>query len=188
MSQIYKASVSGLPSVPTSFQTNTGTAVPLANILILDAFDSTENNDNGITTKGGAAAGNPPGSGAANDLDIYLTNRITGSTTTVGAVNGNIWTFTPTVIGTYAFENRVAAYNTTSSLGSGYSVFGSFRFDGVNSNSCGSPDVIDNEEGAMSSCDATMISSGADIILQSTGYLGQTINWIGTSLYTFVGA
>lgn len=188
MSQIYKASVSGMPSVPTSFQTQSGTAVPLANILILNAYDTTENNANGIETKGGAAGGDPPGTGSANEVDVYLTNRVTGSTTTVGAVNGTIWTFTPTVVGTYAFESRVSAYNTTSVLGAGYSVFGSFRFDGVNSNSCGTPDVIDNEEGAMSSCDVTMVASGANIILQSTGYGGQTINWTGVSLYTFVGA
>ncbi len=183
MSQIYKASVSGTPAVPTSIQTQDGTAVPLANILIIDGIDSTENNDNGIISKGGVA-----GTGTQNEIDIVMTNRITGSTTTVGAVNGNAWTFTPTVTGTYSFESRVAGYNTTSLLGSGYSVFGTFRFDGVNSNSCGPPDVIDNEEGAMSACDATMVASGANIILQVTGYLAQTINWNAVSLYTFVGA
>lgn len=183
MSQIYKSATGGAPSIPTSFQTQDGTAVPLANILIVNGIDSTEDNSNGIISKGGVA-----GTGTQNEVDIVLTNRVAGSTSTVGAVNGTVWTFTPTVVGTYAFESRVAAYNTTSSLGAGYSVFGSFRFDGANSNSCGSPDVIDNEEGAMSACDVTMVASGANIILQSTGYLAQTINWSAVSLYTFVGA
>lgn len=182
MSQIYKSATGGSPSIPTSFQTQNGTAVPLANILIVNGTESNENNANGIISKGGVV-----GTGTQNEVDIVLTNRITGSTSTVGAVNGIVWTFTPTVIGTYAFESRVAAYNTTSLLGAGYSVFGSFRFDGVNSNSCGTPDVIDNEEGAMSACDITMITSGANIILQPTGYLAQTINWSAVSLYTFVG-
>lgn len=171
------------PSVATSYQTQNGTAVPALNILIVNGFDSTEDNANGIITKGGVV-----GTGTANEVDVVVTNRVQGSTTTVGAVTGDITTFTPTIVGTYAFEVRVAAYNTTSSLGAGYSIFCAARFDGVNSNLCGSADVIDNEEGAMSACDIDMVVSGANIIIRSTGYAAQTINWNAVGLYTFVGA
>lgn len=189
MSQIYKSSVSSPspPDVPTTFTTQDGNAVPAANILLVNAYDSTENNDNGITVKGGVAAGDPPGTGASNELDVYLTNRLVGSITTVGAVTSPIITFTPSVIGTYTLEVRISSYNTTSSLGAGYSMFSAIRFDGVNSNLCGTPDRIVNEEGTMSSANCTITVSGADILVSGVGYAPETINWVAVGLYTFVG-
>ncbi len=185
MSQIYKSLVSGPvpPAVATSYVTQNGTAVPAANILIIDGFDSTENNDNGIITKGGVV-----GTGTANEVDVVITNRLQGTTSTSGAVTAPIVSFTPTVIGTYSIEYRVSAYNTTALLGAGYSIFGTARFDGVNSNLCGTPDKITNEEGAMSSANVTMTVSGGAILVNGTGYLAQEINWSAVGLYTFVGA
>lgn len=184
MSQIYKAVTAGglPPVVPTSFVTQDGTAVPAANILIVNANDSTENNTNGIITKGGVV-----GTGTANEVDVIITNRLTGSVQTIGLVTLPIITFTPSVIGSYTIECRISAYNTTSSLGAGYSLFGTARFDGANSNLCGTVDRIVNEEGAMSSANATFTVSGADIIISGVGYLAQTINWSAVGLYTFVG-
>ena len=171
------------PSVPTSFSTQNGTAVPAANILIVNGFDSPENNANGIITKGGVV-----GTGTANEVDVVITNRVQGTVTTVGLVTSPIITFTPTVIGAYTVECRISAYNTTSLLGAGYSLFGTARFDGVNSNLCGTVDRIVNEEGAMSSANATFTVSGADIVISGVGYAAQTINFSAVGLYTFVGA
>jgi hypothetical protein len=171
------------PTVPTSFVTQDGTAVPAANILIVNGFDSTENNANGIITKGGVV-----GTGTSNEVDVVITNRIQGTVTTVGATTSPIITFTPLTVGTYAIEIRISAFNTTATLGAGYSVFGTARFDGVNSNLCGTPDRIVNEEGAMSSANATMTVSGANILINGVGYAAQTINWSAVGLYTFVGA
>lgn len=188
MSQFYVGLTAGSlpPSVATQFNTQDGNATPLANILIINGFDSTQNNDNGIITKGGVV-----GTGTANEVDIVLTNRVTGSVNTVGLVTSPIITFTPTVIGTYAFEFRVAAYNETSSLGAGYSIFGTARFDGANSNLCGTPDKVVNEEGTMSSANVTMTVSGANILLNGVGYVSgitnQDINWTAVGLYTFIG-
>lgn len=170
------------PSVATSYVTQNGTAVPSANVLIVNANSSTENNNNGLISKGGVV-----GTGTSNELDIVFTNRLRGTVTTVGAVTSAIITFTPTVIGTYSIEVRIAAYNTTSLLGAGYSVFGSARFDGVNSNLCGIADLIVNEEGAMSSSSVSMTVSGANILINGIGYALQTINWSAVGLYTFVG-
>lgn len=185
MSQIIKTLTSGgpiPPVIPTSFVTQNGTAVPAANILIVNGFDSTENNDNGIIAKGGVV-----GTGTANEVDLVITNRITGTVTTVGAVTSAIITFPLTVIGTYAIECRVAGFNTTASLGAGYSVFGTVRFDGVNANLVGTPDKITNEEGAMSAANVTMTISGANVLVNAVGYAAQTINWSAVGLYTFVG-
>lgn len=190
MSQIYKPLTSGgpiPPTIPTEFETQDGSAIPAANILIVDAFDVTENNVNGIDTKGGVAAGDPPGTGATNEVSIYLTNRLQGSATTVSTGTADIITFVPTVIGTYSMEFRVAAYNTTSLLGAGYSLFGAIRFDGANSNICDPFDAIDNEEGTMGNTGLDIVVSGANVILRATGYLAQTINWSSVGLYTFIG-
>lgn len=185
MSQIYKAqaSIDPLPpAVPTQFNTQDGNAVPSGNILIVNGEDSTENNANGIITKGGVA-----GTGTSNEMDVVLTNRLQGTLSTSGLVTSPIITFTPTVIGTYVIEARISAYNTTSSLGAGYSMFSAIRFDGANSNLCGTPDRIVNEEGAMSSANCTITVSGADILVNAVGYAAVDINWAAVGLYTFVG-
>lgn len=186
MSNAYlKATSQNMPTVPTSFVTQDGTGVPAANILIVNGFDSEENNANGIITKGGVV-----GTGTGNEVDVVLTNRLTGSVTTSGAVTSPIITFTPTVIGTYVLEARVSAYNTTASLGAGYSMFSAIRFDGVNSNLCGTPDRIVNEEGSMATpgnANCTITVSGADILVNGAGYAAQNINWVAVGLYTFVG-
>lgn len=171
------------PTVPTSFITDNGTAVPALNILLVKGNDSTENNNNGVLTKGGVV-----GTGTSNEMDIILTNRLQGSGTTSSTGTADIITFTPTVVGTYSLEYRTAAYNTTSLLGSGYSFFGAIRFDGVNSNICDAFDEINNEEGAMTSVDLAVVVSGSSVILRATGYLAQTINWGSVGLYTFIGA
>lgn len=184
MSQIYKSAASGPvpPAVPTSFVTQNGTAVPAANILLVDGFDSTENNNNGIITKGGVA-----GTGTANEVDIVITNRLQGTGTTIGAVTADIVTFSPTIIGTYAIEFRIAAFNTTSTLGSGSSVFGAIRYNGAAVTICDIFDEINNDEGGMSATDIAVVASGGSAILRVTGYALQTINWSAVGLYTFVG-
>lgn len=184
MSQIYKSAASGPvpPAVPTSFVTDNGTAVPAANILLVKANDSTENNANGILTKGGVV-----GTGTANEVDVIITNRLQGTGTTVGATTADVITFSPTTIGTYAIEFRIAAYNTTSTLGSGSSIFGAIRYDGATVIVCDIFDEINNDEGAMSAVDIAVVASAGSAILRVTGYAAQTINWSAVGLYTFVG-
>jgi hypothetical protein len=189
MSQFYIGPVAGAlpPVVPTSFVTQLGTAVPAANILIVNADDSTENNTNGIITKGGVI-----GTGTANEVDVIITNRLTGTVTTVALGPVPMITFPLSVIGTYAIEARVAAYNTTSLEGAAYSMFAGVRFDGVNANLCGTPDRIVNEEGTMSApppgANCTITVSGGNVLINAVGYAGQSIKWSSVALYTFVGA
>lgn len=182
MSQVIKNLASGPvpPAVPDQFTADDGTlGIPVANNLNLLSRDTTDNNNNGIQT-----TADPNGS---DNFFIELTNRVQGTATTVGAGTGDIITFTPSVIGTYSFEFRIAAYNTTSLLGAGASIFGAIRFDGVNTNICDLFDEINNDEGAMSGTDLAVVASGANMILRATGYAAQTINWGAVGLYTFVG-
>ncbi len=171
------------PAVPTSFVTQNGTAVPALNVLIVNGNDSTENNANGIITKGGVV-----GTGTSNEMDVIITNRLQGTVSTADATPTAIITFTPTVMGSYTIETRITAYNTTDTLGAGYSLFGTARFDGVNSNLCGTADRIVNEEAGMETASATFTVSGANILINAVGLAGKTINWSAVSLYTFVGA
>jgi hypothetical protein len=165
------------PTVPTQFTADDATvAVPAANNLNLFTNDSTANNANGIQT-----------TAAGSTVTTLLTNRLQGTGTTTGTGTADVITFTPTVIGTYSLEYRTAAYNTTSSLGAGYSFFGAIRFDGANSNICDTFDEIVNEEGTMTNVDLAVVVSGANVILRATGYAAQTINWSSVGLYTFVG-
>lgn len=182
MSQVIKNLASGPvpPQVPTSFVTDVNSpAIPAANVLNEIGGFTTANNNNGIRTDG---------SSGSNTLTIQLTNRVQGSATTVGAATSTIITFTPTIVGTYAFEFRIAAYNSTSLLGAGSSVFGAIRYDGVNSNICDIFDEINNDEGAMSGTDVSVTTSGASMLLRATGYAAQTINWAAVGLYTYVGS
>lgn len=183
MSQIYKPLTSGgpiPPVIPTSFDTDDGTAIPAANILNVNGVDSTENNANGILTRA-----NPD---LSNNLEIVITNRLQGTVTTANATPTPIITFTPTVVGSYTIESRITAYNTTDTLGAGYSLFGTARFDGVNSNLCGTADRIVNEEAGMENASSTFTVSGPNILINAVGLAGKTINWSAVSLYTFVGA
>lgn len=186
MSQVIKNLASGPvpPSVATTYVTDVNSpAIPALNILNVLGNDTTANDVDGIRTDG---------SSGSNTLTVQLTNRLQGTVSTADATPTPIITFTPTVIGTYAIEARVAAYNTTSSEGAGYSMFSTIRFDGANTNLCGTPDRIVNEEGTMafpppgSSCTVTV--SGANVLINAVGFAGQSINWSAVGLYTFVGA
>lgn len=181
MSQLYKSLTSGPvpPSVATSYITDDGTAIPAANILNVNGVDSEENNVNGILTRA-----NPD---LSDNLEIVITNRLQGITSTSGAVSSNIVVFTPTVVGTYSIEFRISVYNETSLLGAGYSLFGAIRFDGVNSNICDIFDEIVNEEGTMTNLDIAVTVAGANVQLVGTGYGAEEINWAAVGLYTFIG-
>ena len=167
------------PAVPTSFVTDDGTAIPALNILNVLGVDSTENNDNGILTRS-----NP---NLSNNLDVVLSNRITGTVTTIDATPTIISTFplgaTP---GVYTFDVQIAGYDVTDTAGIGYFIEGSIRTTGAAGVVIGTPDKVINEEAATVTCDANLIVSGNNAIVQVTGIAGKTINWRVLSIYIFV--
>lgn len=175
------------PQVATSYTTDNGTAVPALNILDVRGIDVTENNDNGIKVEGGLAE-----TGAANRVQVQLTNRLQNTGSTVGATSADIITFPLTVVGAYQFKLNVVAYNSTSSLSAAYDILGGVRFDGANAVLTNNPITNDDEEGTMSNCDLDIVVSGANAILRVTGYADggtdQTINWGAVGLYIFRGA
>ncbi len=190
MSQIYKPLTSGGPiptNIPTSFQEQTGSAVPAANILIIDGFDSTENNNNGIATKGGVAAGDPPGTGVSNEVSIYLTNRLQGVGTTVGALNADLVTFslgaTP---GAFNFELQVVGFNASTPAATAFTILGCMRTTGAAATLVSIPNETFVEDIVMISCDVDMVASGNNLIIRVTGVAGLIIDWNVVATYVFV--
>lgn len=170
------------PSVPTQFNTQNGNAVPLANILIINGFDSTENNDNGIITKGGVV-----GTGTQNEVDIVLTNRATGSVTTVDATPTTSLTFNlGATSGVYFFEGFIVAFDTTDVAGGAYSFVSGARTTGVTGIEIGTEfkDVL--EEVAMTTADFNVNVSGNNFIITVVGIAAKTIDWNCYLTYRFV--
>lgn len=185
MSQIFKPLTSSgpiPPIIPTSFQTQNGTGVPAANILIVNGFDSTENNDNGIITKGGVV-----GTGTSNEVDIVLTNRATGTITTINATPTVVLTFPlGAVPGVYYFNGDIAAFDVTDTAGGAYSFTSAARTTGLAGIEIGTEfkDVL--EEAAMAASDIAVSVSANNFIVTVTGIAAKTINWNAFLTYRFV--
>lgn len=185
MSQIYKILTSGgpiPPEIPTSFVTQDGTAVPAANVLIVNGFDSTENNANGIITKGGVV-----GTGTSNEVDVVITNRLQGTGSTVGAVTADLVTFSLGAIpATFVIEANYVAFESTTPAGAGYSLFGTVRTTGAVASLVGTPDKINNENTVLIPSTADIVVSGNNVILRVTGTAALTVNWAVVGYYVVV--
>lgn len=185
MSQIAKLSTASgptPPNVPTSFVTQNGTAVPASNVLIVNGVFSTENNSNGIISKGGVA-----GTGTANEVDIVLTNRLQGTSATTGATTTPIITFSlGTTPATFVIDANIAAFNASTPAGAGYSLFGTVRTNGTTAFLVGTPDKINNEDAAMVPCASDITVSGNNVIISGTGATGLSIDWLAVATYVTV--
>ena len=184
MSQIFRSSTSGPvpPTVATSYVTDSGTAVPAANILIIHGVDSTENNANGVIAKGGVI-----GTGTANEVDLVLTNRLQGTGSTAGAVTADLVTFSLGAIpGTYTFDCRIAGFNSSTPAGVGYAIVGSVRTDGATATLITNQAVDHFEEAATVPCFGQIVVSGNNAVIRVTGAAGLNINWNAVGEYVFV--
>lgn len=176
MSQAGILSVTASPSVPTSFVTDSGTAVPVANILNVLGSDTTVNDDDGIRVIG-----------SGNTVTVQLTNRATGTATTNDATPTTALTFslgaTP---GVYYVEGNITAFNSTDTAGGVYNFVSGFRTTGVAATEIGTEFKDSFEEAAMAASDFNVVASGNDIIIEVEGIAAKTINWNVSLTYRFV--
>ena len=178
MSQFWQGVTAGglPPSVAQQFTTDSGIAVPVAGNLNIFTNDTTANNNNGIQD-----------TGSGSTVTILLTNRITGTGTTVGAATTTLATFslgaTP---GAYNVEAKFIGFNASTPASTGYTVLGTVRTTGAAGALDGVPDETPIEHVALITSDVNLVISGNDLLFQVVGVAGLTINWSVLATYTFV--
>ncbi len=123
---------------------------------------------------------------------VTMKTALTGTVQTIGAVTGDLITFTPPVsAGTYRLVYQIAAYNSTdANSGSGYQLEGTVVTDGLGTiTTVGSPARIMNGDAAVFDVSLVdVIISGGNIILRVTGVLAKTIRWTGRLDFVFGAA
>lgn len=173
------------PTVPTSFPTDNGIAVPLSNVLIVLGKSSSENDVDGIITKGGVA-----GTGTQNEIDVVLTNRITGTVQTVGLTTNTVISFTPpNTEGGYSLTITVVGYISSDKVSSSWDIYGTVTADGLGGFTTeGTPvrNMIGNATFDVN--EVTVSIGGGSILVIATGLTAKTIRWTGLLTYIFGGA
>jgi len=167
MSQVFLGmSSSGTPQIPTSFVTDSGTAVPAANVL-------------NVVTPGSGTQGIMT-SGAGNTVTITLTDTtVTGTAQTVNAGTANISVNIPVATSNSVVSIRanLAGYAKTSGLAIGGELIGAVRNVGGVLTVIGTPDLTRNNDGALATWNATLVTSGTNAQVQVQGVNTFTINW-----------
>jgi hypothetical protein len=168
MSQFYIGTIAGAlpPSVATSYVTNSGTAVPVANVLNVLGT-------NGIVT-----------SGSGSTVTISLQNSFIANVTTVGAVTANLFSIALSAIGNvYAVEVRVSGIDETNLVGVGAKIFGTVISTGTAATLITPEDKFLDQQPIDVNADVNIIVSGNNLIIQVLGVAGATINWGGFLAY-----
>lgn len=180
MSQVQTINpASSNPQIPTSIQTDDGTASALANVLIVNGIESDINVDNGIIVIGGIV-----GTGTQNKIDVVLTNRITGTVTTTNATPTTIVSFTlGSSPGVYLAEGNVLGYNVDDSAGGAYTFIGAATTNGVTASEISVENKNVFEEAGMFASDISFQVSGNTVDVIVTGISLKTIHW--NCLFTY---
>lgn len=122
---------------------------------------------------------NGPGS-----IGLDVEDTVAGTATTVGATTQNIITvplgITP---GTFQFEARVKAFETTTPAGAGYNLYATFTTDGATATLVGDQPIF-NEDLALADADAYFVASGNNAILQVLGVTALTVHWVAETEIT----
>lgn len=167
------------PTVATSYVTDVNSpAIPAANVLNVLGNDTTVDDPDGIRTDG---------SSGSNTLTVQLTNRLTGTGTSVNAATSDIITFSlGAIVASYRFNFDVIGRDTTTGDSVGYSVDGTAKTNGAAASLVATPFIDNDEDASLVTADMDLIASGNNIILRATGVAGQTITYKAVGLYVVV--
>lgn len=149
-----------------------------SNNINLFSDDSTANNANGVTVIGVPAS---------NQLTVTLTNRLTGTASSVNAANADIITFAlGASAAVYRFDFMVVGRDTGTGNGVGYHLFASVRTDGASATLIQTPFTDNDEDTALTAATLNLVMSGNSVILRANGVAGQTISYLATGTYVVV--
>ncbi len=167
------------PTVATSYVTDNGTAIPALNVLNVNGGSVTTDNVNGIETRA-----NP---NASNNLEIDLTNRLTGSGTSTNASVVSLITFSLAATAqSYRFNFDVVGRETTTGDTVGYSVDGTAKTNAAVASLVATPFIDNDEDASLITANIDLVVSGNNVILQATGVAGTTITYKAVGLYVVV--
>ena len=160
--------IGSMPTVPTSFVTDSGTAIPAANIL--NVLGGT-----GIDTEG-----------SGNTVTIKLANSGQAFTTTVGATTDEVTIInlgaTPSI---GLFTSRIVGYDAGGSgNGVAYYLIRSAKTDGATASLVGLGSPIEFEDAAFVTANATATVSGNNVTVTVLGVAGFTIDWTIETTFT----
>lgn len=182
MSQIFKT-VASTPIVATSYVTDSGTAVPAANILNVVSSYVDEDYINGIRT-----------TGSGNTVTVELTNRLYGAITTTDATPSTLITYDLTQAaavanGSYTFSVMVTAHKvvagvTTDALS--YWVDAGFKIAAGVATRISTDLSREVEDGALTGASIDFDVSGTNAVVTVTGVAATNISWGAFGTYVFV--
>lgn len=119
----------------------------------------------------------------AGTIDLSA-SAFKGTADTIGAVTADLITIPlGLVAGTYQFEARAKAFESTTPAGAGYNIYATFTTDGASATLVGNQDIF-NEDAALSTADAYFVASGNNAVLQVLGVAALTLHWSGETALT----
>ena len=108
------------PNSVHTIVTQSGSAAAAANIINFNTFDSTQNDDNGITS-----------TASGNTFNAILTNRLQGTVSTTGNTTQTLYSFALPAAGAYKFRYEVIGFDSVSPAAAGYAINASARTNGT---------------------------------------------------------
>ena len=164
------------PAIPTSFVTDSGTAVPAANVL-------------NVVTTGGGTTGIQT-SGAGNTITVTLATSIVSGTATTSNALGQTQVLNINIPipnnSTLSFRANIAGYDAINGNGCGGEVLCSVKNVGGTASLCGTSDKTLNADAPLATVSFTGIVSGTNAQIQVVGVNGRTIDWKGIIEYVSV--
>jgi hypothetical protein len=175
-------SVSATPTIPTSFTTDSGTAIPSTNILDVKAISITDDNANGIQTRGGAQSQGAAG----NDLEVQLTNRFQSSNSVLSGQTANLVTFALDAVNpaVYTFSVDVVGRGSGTGNGVGGTFWGVFKTDAATATLINTVDKVMQKDASLVDADVDLVASANNVLVQVTSSASENMTWeiVGTYL------